>query len=104
MSEYCGVTVHHDSGVEAAFADLVLPNRFACLRFDCMDHTVAGALNQQARSVYVCNDRRRVGCVVRPATGSAYLNCLAGLFVERHEAMCAASVLAPLKGDATDDY
>src|SRR5215218_6593340 len=94
----------NDARVQSAFADLVLPHRFACLRFDRVDHTVAGALDQQPCAVDVDDDRRRISRVVRTAAGSAYPHRLARLLVEGHEAMRAASVLAPLKCYAAHDY
>src|SRR6185369_2117272 len=71
---------------------------------DRVNKPVAAALNQESHAVDVDDDRRRVGGVVRTAARRAYPHRLAGLFVERHEAMCAASVLAPLKRYATDDH
>src|SRR5215212_4141709 len=67
-----------------------------------MDHTVAGALNQESRAVD--DNGRCIGRIVRAAARSTYPHGLAGLFVERHEAVCAASVLAPLERYAADNH
>src|SRR5690349_8825888 len=96
--------MNDNAGVESAFADLDLPHRLARLRFDRVDKPVAAALDQQSCSVDVRDDRRRVRSVVRAAARRADPHRLPSLFVERHEAMCAASVLAPLEGDAADDH
>src|SRR5215217_1762541 len=104
MRQYRGCAGDNDARVEAAFADFILPHRLARLRFDRMDHTVAGALNQQPCAVYVDDDRRRIRRVVRTAARSAYPHRLAGFFVESHEAMRAASVLAPLERYTANDH
>src|SRR4051794_14584384 len=96
--------MNNHTGVQAALADLDLPNGLAGLWFDCVDKAVAAALNQESRAVDVSDDRRRVSRVVRTATRRTNPHHLAGFFVERHEAMCTASVLAPLERDAADDH
>src|ERR1041385_7196734 len=104
MRENREVVMNDYAGVETAFADLDLPHWFARLRFDRVDKAVAATLDQQSRTVDIGNDGRRVRRIVRAATRRADPHRLAGLLVERHEAMRAASVLSPLEGDAADDY
>src|SRR6185369_1536806 len=98
------VVVNDDAGVQSAFADLDLPHRLAGLCFDRVNKPVAAALDQQSCAVDVDDDRRRIRCVVRTAAGSAYPHRLPRLFVEGHEAMRTATMLAPLKRHTTDDY
>src|ERR1041384_177234 len=104
MREDGSGAMHDDARVEPSLADLILPDRFACLRFNCMDHAIAGSLNEQARSVDVDDNRRRICGVVRPASRSADVNSLAGLLVEGHEAVRAASVLTPLECYGAHDH
>src|SRR4030095_2472289 len=87
--------VNDGPGVQATFADLVLPNRFAGLWLNSVSHAVAGALNQQARAVDIDADVRGVCRIVRPAAGRAHPDRLAGFLVEGHEAVRATCVLAP---------
>src|SRR6266446_5954694 len=104
MRQDRGRSMNHHAGVEAAFADLVLPNRFTSLGLDRMDHAVAGSLNQQARAVDVHNDGRGISRIVGPATGRAYPDRFARFLIESHEAVGAASVLTPGERHATDNY
>src|SRR6185369_13346875 len=103
MRENRGGSFDDDAGVQTTFADLDFPNRFAGLRLDGMNEAVTRALNQQTSAVDVRDDWRRVSRVVRATTGRAYPHRLAGLLVESHETVRAASVLAPLESDAADD-
>ena len=96
-------TAHQNTSVDPTLTNLVSPNRLSSLRLDCVDETIAGSLNEQAHAVDSGNDRWRIGRIVGSGARSADPHCLACLFVESHEAVIAASMLPPHKGDAAYD-
>ena len=103
MRQNGGSAVYDCARIQATFTYFVFPNGFTRLWLDRVDHAIAGALNQQSCITDSRDDRRRIGGVVRPATGCAYPNGLARSLIKSHEAMRASCVLPPTKRYATDN-
>src|SRR5687768_8155180 len=104
MSEDGGSAVYDNTRIQPSFTDFVFPNRFAGMCLDGMDCAVARALYQQSHAIHVDNDWGGICCIVWSPAGGADPNRLAGVLIKSHEAMCPASVLAPLERHPANDY